>query len=233
MLLIKGLIGGLFQVVMFGALLLIPAGLLPGGSWYWERAIWFLIAYGISVEVLVVWLYFKAPQGLAARFKKAPKDERRPKEDKIILPVGVISFLVFFLTIPLDVFYFHFFPAPGLVWSIAGAVLALAGLLFNAGSLYVNAFVTKTIQDQTDEGQTVVDTGVYAIVRHPMYASFIPLFGGGAIWLQSWAGVIALIPMMGIFVIRIIIEERTLLETLPGYAEYKQKVKYRLIPGVW
>ena len=233
MLLIKGLIGGLFQVLIFGALLLVPAGLVPGGSWYWERAIWFLIAYGISVETLTVWLYFKAPKGLAARFKKAPKDEKRPKEDKIFLPVFIILFLVFFLIIPLDVFYFHFFPAPGLAWSIAGAVLALMGLIFNAGSIYANAFITKTIQDQTDEGQTVADTGVYAIVRHPMYASFIPLFGGGAIWLESWAGVIALVPLMAIFVVRIGIEERTLHETLPGYTEYTQKVKYRLIPGVW
>ena len=233
MLIIKGLIGGLFQVVLFGALLLVPAGLVPGGTWYWERAIYFLAGYGIFVEVLIVWLCIVAPAGMEARFKKAPRDEKRPREDRILMPLIIIFMLAVFIVIPLDVFYLHLLPKPGPIWSIIGVVLIAFGLLFNAGSIYANAYITPSIQDQTGEGQKVADTGVYSIVRHPYYSSLIPIFVGGAIWLESWVGVIALLPMLMVLILRIGVEERTLKETLPGYPEYMEKVKYRLVPFVW
>ncbi len=138
-----------------------------------------------------------------------------------------------FIVIPLDVFYLHLLPKPGPIWSIIGVILIVFGLLSNVGSIYANAFITPTIQDQTDEGQKVADTGVYRIVRHPFYASLIPFFAGVAIWLESWVGVIALLPVLVVMILRIGVEERTLKETLPGYPEYMKKVKYRLVPFVW
>lgn len=233
MLLIKGLIAGFLQVVLYAALLLIPAGLIPGGTWVWERAIYFLIGYGIIIEIMIVWLCMAAPAGIEARFKKSPKDERRPKEDKILTPLLKVFAIVYFIIIPLDVFYLQLLPKPNLIWSIIGALLAVFGLLFNGGSVYSNAFITKTIEDQTQEGQKVADTGVYAIVRHPFYASLIPIFTGAAIWLESWVGVIGFIPFLIILILRIKIEERFLEKTLPGYPEYMNNVKYRLLPFVW
>ena len=233
MLIIKGLLGGLFQVILYGALLIVPGGLVPGGTWYWKRAILFLAGYGIFVEILIIWLCIVAPGGMEARFKKAPKDEKRPSEDRILKPLLIIFVLIVFFVIPLDVFYLHLLPKPGLVWSIVGVVLAVSGLFFNGGSIYANAFITPSIQDQTDEDQKVADTGVYSIVRHPFYASLFPLLGGAAIWLESWVGVIALLPMLVVLILRIRVEERTLKETLPGYSEYMKKVKYRLMPFVW
>ncbi|MCK5223547.1 isoprenylcysteine carboxylmethyltransferase family protein [Candidatus Calescamantes bacterium] len=233
MLMIKGLIGGLFQVVMFGALLLIPAGLVPGGTWVWKKAIYFLIGYGILIEALIVWLCIVAPGGMEARFKKSPKDDRMPKEDKILKPLLILFVFAYFIIIPLDVFRFQIFPMPGSVWGIVGIALAVFGILFNGGALYSNAFITSSIQDQTDEGQKVADTGVYAIVRHPYYASLFPLFIGMSLWLESWVGVIALLPLLIVLIIRIGVEERTLKKTLPGYTEYTKKVKYKLMPFIW
>lgn len=233
MLVIRGIIAVLFQVLGFGVLLLVPAGLLPDGTWYWERVIYFLVGYGVLAEILVVWLCIVAPAGLEARFKIKSKDNKQPKEDKILMPLLVISMLAIFVVIPLDVFYLHLLPKPGLVWSIVGVVLIVFGLLFNVGSIYANAFITPTIQDQTDDGQKVADTGVYGIVRHPMYSSLIVLFGGIAIWLESWLGVIALLPVLVVMIFRIRVEERTLKAVLPGYLKYMKKVKYRLLPFVW
>ncbi|MCK4643349.1 isoprenylcysteine carboxylmethyltransferase family protein [bacterium] len=233
MLIIKGLIGGLFQVVMFGALLLIPAGLVPGGTWVWKKAIYFLIGYGILIEALIVWLCIVAPGGMEARFKKAPKDERRPREDKLLKLLVILFIFAYFMIIPLDVFQFQIFPMPGSIWSIIGIALAVFGILFNGGALYSNAFITSSIQDQTDEGQKVADTGVYVIVRHPYYASLFSLLIGISLWLESWMGVIALLPLLIVLIIRIGVEERTLKKTLPGYAEYTKKVKYRLMPFIW
>ena len=233
MLIIKGLIGGLFQVVMFAVLLLIPAGLLPGGTWVWKRAIYFLIGYGIFVEILIVWLCIVAPAGIEARFKKAPKDAKRPKEDKILsLLLGIFMFAVI-IVIPLDVFYLQLLPKPDLIWSIIGVVLIIFGLLFNAGSLYANAFITPALQDQTDQGQKVVDSGVYSILRHPFYSSLFFIFGGGAIWLESWVGLIAMLPVLVVMILRIRVEERNLIKTLPEYPDYMKKVKYRLLPFIW
>ncbi|MFC1599948.1 methyltransferase family protein [Patescibacteria group bacterium] len=233
MLIIKGIITILFQAIFFGIILLVPAGLLPGGTWYWERAIYFLVGYLILVEILVVWLAIKGPAGLEARYKIKAKKKKQPTVDKILLPLLSISFLVGLVIIPVDVFYIQFLPKPNLIWSIIGAVLIVLGLLGNVGSIYSNAFITPTVQDQTDDGQKVADTGVYSIVRHPMYASLILLFGGMALWLESWLGVIALLPMILIMIIRIGIEEKTLKTVLPGYPEYTKKVKYRLLPFVW
>lgn len=233
MLIIKGLIGGLFQVVIFAAMLLIPAGLVPGGTWFWKRAIYFLIGYGIFTEILIVWLCIVAPAGMEARFKKAPKDVKRPKEDKILTPLIAIFFVMIFIVIPLDVFYLHLLTKPNLIWSVIGVIFIVFGLLTNAGSIYANAFITKTIQDQTDQGQKVVDTGVYSIVRHPYYTSLFFIFGGVAIWLESWVGLIAILPMLVVMILRIRVEERYLIKTLPEYTDYMKKVKYRLLPFIW
>ena len=233
MLMIKGLVGGLFQVLMFAVLLLVPAGLLPGGTWKWERAIYFLAVYWVAVEILVVWLCIAAPAGMEARFKKAPKDERRPKGDRVLLPILLFFLLAFFIVIPMDVFYFHLLPKPKLAWSIIGVALTVFGLISSGASIYANAFITPTIQDQSAEGQTVADTGVYSVVRHPYYASLFPLLAGISMWLESWLGVIALLPVLFILVLRIRVEEETLKKTLPGYLEYMEKVKYRLLPFIW
>ena len=94
-----------------------------------------------------------------------------------------------------------------------------------------NAYLSRTIK--VEEGQTVVDTGLYGIVRHPMYAGTIPLFLMIPLILGSWYALIAFAFYPAIIIARLLDEEKLLTRELPGYAEYKQKVKYRIIPFVW
>ncbi|MFC1810988.1 methyltransferase family protein [Patescibacteria group bacterium] len=233
MLIIKSLFAILGQALIFGVLLIVPAGLLPEGTWLWHRAIYFCIGYFIFLVPVVIYIAKVAPGGLEARFKRAPKDEKRPKADKILLPLVSIAIVAIFLAIPFDRFYFQLLPMPDLTTSIVGVGLAMIGLLINSASLVANAYITPTIQDQTHEGQKVADTGVYGFVRHPMYTSLFMLFAGMALWLESWTAVLLNIPLLIVIIIRIIVEEKKLKETLPGYPAYMKKVKYRLLPFIW
>jgi protein-S-isoprenylcysteine O-methyltransferase Ste14 len=117
--------------------------------------------------------------------------------------------------------------------SASGAVIGVIGLLIVLATVYQNQFAVPVVRDQSDRGQVLVDTGLYGIIRHPMYSGTLVLFAGMGLWLESYASVIALIFTVAAFVPRILVEEKTLQETLPGYVEYMAKVRYRLILFVW
>lgn len=233
MLIIKGLIASLLESIVFAFLLIIPAGLLPNGTWFWFRAIIFCLIYFIISVITVFYIAIVAPAGLEARLKKAPKNEKRPKSDKILLPLLVFTIIIIFVGIPVDRFALELLPMPGLIGSTIGVGMIVIGLLMKIRSIITNAYISTTIQDQTDEGQKVADTGVYRIIRHPMYLSLLLFFSGTALWLESWTGVLFNIPFLIVIIVRILVEEKQLKETLPGYCEYMKKVKYRIIPFVW
>ena len=100
-------------------------------------------------------------------------------------------------------------------------------------TIHQNAFVAPIVKDQSDRGQTLVDTGLYGRIRHPMYLGFILWLAGLALWLESTAGAIAVSALLPAFLLRIRVEERTLGATLQGYEDYKNRVPYRLLPFVW
>ncbi len=233
MLMAKAIIASLVESMVFAALLIIPAGLLPHGTWVWWRAIIFSSVYCIVTILAVIYMKSAAPAGLEARFKKASKNEKRPKADKILLPLLTGTIIIIFVGIPLDRFALKVLPMPGLIGSIIGVGLIVIGASVKIGSMIANAYISTTIQDQTDEGQKVADTGVYRMVRHPMYLSLLLLFSGIALWLESWTAVLLNVPFLLVLIVRILVEEKKLQEALPGYCEYMKKVKYRLLPFVW
>ena len=98
---------------------------------------------------------------------------------------------------------------------------------------YQNAFVAPIVKDQFERGQVLVDTGLYGRIRHPMYSGMLLWIFGLALWLESTAGALAVLAFFPCFFARIRIEERTLRETLKGYADYMTRVPYRLVPFVW
>jgi protein-S-isoprenylcysteine O-methyltransferase Ste14 len=225
-LLLKGLIGGLVQVVAFGAMLLIPAG-----TWDWPRAVQFLIAYWVIVSACVIWLAVARPESLEARLQ-APVSSAQPRADQIATILFIAVMTMWFVFLPLDVFRFQLLPAPSLSIAVIGAVLGLAGFAVVLVTIYQNSFAIPVVRDQSDAGQTLVDTGVYGIVRHPMYAGLLVMFIGMALWLESYAGAIAVVVVLASLVPRILVEEKTLRQTLPGYPEYQSRIRYRLLPGV-
>ncbi|MHC4992531.1 MAG: methyltransferase family protein [Planctomycetota bacterium] len=227
MLVLRGLIGGLFQVAVLAALLLVPAG-----TWQWPRAIQFLVVYGLVNSVSIVLLARLAPASLEARLT-APAAESQPLADRVVTVVLFTSLLAWFAFIPTDVFRLRLLPLPPPEVSVLGVVLLLVGYGFIWTTLFQNAFAAPIVRDQSERGQVLIDTGPYARVRHPFYLGLLLFFAGLALWLQSYASVIALLLPLGALAARIKVEEKMLGETLPGYADYTSRVRYRLVPFVW
>ena len=227
MLTIKGLLGGLFQVALFAALLLIPAG-----TCHWPRAIQFLVVYSIVLLISIIVLARLAPASLEARLQ-FPAAKSQPVADRVVTSILILLFFVWFAFIPIDVFHLQLLPLPPLSVSIFGIVLLFTGFGIVMVALFQNAFAAPIVKDQSKRGQVLIDTGLYGCIRHPFYLGNLLFLIGIALWLESYASVLALPFVFVVLVIRIVIEEKTLRESLPGYAEYMAKIRYRLIPFVW
>jgi protein-S-isoprenylcysteine O-methyltransferase Ste14 len=145
----------------------------------------------------------------------------------------LISLMVSILPVAaLDDGRFHWSHAPWWVCGI-GYVMLIAGLAGTTWAEAVNKFFEPTVRIQTDRGHTVIDTGPYAIVRHPGYAFGILVFLGIPLALGSFWALIPAVVSCLLLVVRTVLEDRTLQNELPGYEEYAQRVRYRLVPGVW
>jgi protein-S-isoprenylcysteine O-methyltransferase Ste14 len=227
MLVLRGLIGGLAQVAVIGALLLLPAG-----TWHWPRAIQFLVIYGLTNAISIVTLARLAPASLEARLT-APAAQSQPAADRVVTLLLFTSLLAWFAFIPIDVFHLRLLAVPPLTASVAGAVVLVAGYGLIWTTLLQNAFATPIVRDQSERGQVLIDTGPYARVRHPFYLGFLLFLAGLALWLESWASLLAVSVPLLLLVARITVEEKTLRETLPGYPDYLERVRYRLVPFLW
>ncbi len=227
MLTIKGLLGGLFQIVTLAALLFIPAG-----TWHWSRAIQFLVPYSIVLLISIIVLARLAPDSLEARLQ-FPAAKSQPVMDRVVTLILILLLFVWFAFIPIDVFHLQLLPPPPLSVSIFGLVLLFAGFGIVMVALFQNAFAAPIVKDQSERGQVLIDTGLYGRIRHPFYLGNLLFFIGIALWLESYASVLALPLVFVVLVIRIFVEEKALRKSLPGYAEYMAKIRYRLIPFVW
>ena len=227
MFLIKGLIGATLQIAFFGALLLIPAG-----TWQWTEANQFLYCFGFLTLVSTVFLAIKAPRSLEARMEM-PMNESQPLSDRIATTFLLVFLVGWFVFIPIDIFHLKLLAPPQHSISILGGAASLLGYGIMLTALYQNEFATPVVRDQSERGHELRDTGLYGLVRHPFYTGFILFCLGMALWLQSYAALIAgLLPITAL-IGRIYAEEKILQETLPGYKEYMSRTRYRIIPFVW
>ena len=231
MLIIRGLLGGVLQVAIIAALLLIPAWFVTG-DWDWPR-LWILLAiYCVALVTMIVCLAVLAPASLEARLR-APASREQPREDAIATAFLLATFALFLVFIPIDVFAWQLMGAVPDGIAALGMVLFVAGYAFIGWVIYTNSFAIPIVEDQSDAGQALVDTGPYARIRHPMYTGILAYFGGLGLWLQSWASLLVLALMLVALVFRIRVEEKTLRATLPGYDDYAQRCRWRLVPGLW
>ena len=219
-LIINALTKFLLGLVLVGAMLFLPAGTLSyPGAWL------FLGLLFIPMLILGIAMLIKSPSLLAKRLDSKEKEATQ----KGVVALAGLMFPVGFV---LSAFDFRHGWSQVPVWlTITASVLFLVGYAMYAEVMRENAYLSRTIEVQ--EHQTVIDTGLYGIVRHPMYLATLLMFLPLPLVLGSLWGLIpfALYPV--VIVIRILNEEKVLTEGLAGYAEYKQKVKYRLIPGIW
>jgi protein-S-isoprenylcysteine O-methyltransferase Ste14 len=224
-----------FRLIMYTIVnLCVMGGLLflPAGTFDWWRA-WVLVGI-VAVGSLISELkLFPDHKDLIRERLKAPVQKGQPLIDKIITSIMLLIFYGMFVFIALDVFRFHLMGRPGPLVSFAGLVLLAAGWRIAYLALRENAFAALVVKSQGERGQTVIDSGVYGVVRHPMYAGAIPFFLGMPLWLESYAAVVLAVFLIFLLMLRIMIEEKYLRRELIGYDAYTKRVRYKLIPHVW
>ena len=219
-LLIEALIKFACGLLLVGLLIFLPAGTFayPYG--------WLLVGL-LFVPMLIAGfvMLFKSPDFLK---KRLDAKEKQGKQKGVVALSGFM-FIAGFVVAGLD-FRFGWSKMPPWVVIAASALFLISYVLY-AEVMRENAYLSRTIK--VEQGQTVVDTGLYGIVRHPMYAATVILFLMMPLVLGSWYALIAFAFYPVIIIIRLKDEERLLSKELVGYEAYKQKVKYRLIPFIW
>ena len=214
-------------ITRFSAGLLLVAGLLfiPAGTWNYPQG-WLLIGI-LFVPMFIAGLVMmkKNPELLKKRLNVK---EEQSEQRSVILFSGIM-FLAAFISAGLS-FRFGWLMLPFPV-SIAAAALFLAAYALYAEVLRENTYLSRTIEVQED--QKVIDTGLYGIVRHPMYMVTVLLFLAMPLVLGSVISFVIMLAYIPLIVKRIRNEEQVLEKDLPGYSEYMEKVKYRLIPFIW
>jgi len=202
---------------------------LPAGTWAWSRG--WLFFFVIVVTSIVITLYLRRvnPDVIAARVNR---HEGTKGWDRWLLGILIPAMVSILPVAALDDSRYHWFHVPWWV-CVLGYVLLIAGMAGMTWAESVNKFFEPTVRIQTDRGHTVIDNGPYAIVRHPGYVSGFLVFIGMPLSLGSlWALIPGILSCL-LLVVRTICEDRTLRDELTGYEEYAQRVRYRLIPGVW
>ncbi len=220
-------------IFTFIYILLFPALLLfLSGNWFWVEGWIFSVWFIVLCFTTIIYLYRKNPALLAERYKKPGTGNQKVWDKYVVLGI-VIGFIAWIVIMPLDAKRYEwttYFPV--LVKILGGIGLILSAFFFYR-SYIENNFLSPLVRVQTERKQQVVSTGVYGFVRHPMYLGGVLLFIGTPMLLGSTYGLIIGLVLIFILVVRIIGEEKMLINELEGYADYKNKVKYRLIPFVW
>jgi protein-S-isoprenylcysteine O-methyltransferase Ste14 len=223
MLIVRAFAGLAFLMAMIGATLFLAAGDVR----YWQG--WaFLAVFGVSVLVITLYLMAKDRALLERRLAAGPLAEKRAAQ-RLIQSIAGLAFIAIFAVSGLD----H-----RLSWTQVSTSIAIAGdLLVALGLLIVffvfreNTFTSSTIEVAPD--QRVISTGPYRIVRHPMYSGATIMLMGIPLGLGSLTALLTVVPLVAVIVARLLDEERFLARNLPGYDEYRIRVRKRLVPLLW
>lgn len=210
----------IFGIALVGAMLFLPAW-----TWNYFGAWLFIGVLFLPMLAVGIVLVVKSPELL----KKRLDGKEKQKTQRGVVALSGLMFPAGFVISALD-FRFSWSRVP--VWlSIAAAAAFLLGYVMYAEVMRENAYLSRKIEVQ--EGQKVVSTGLYGVVRHPMYLATLIMFLPIPLILGSLWGLVVFSLYPVLIVIRILGEEKLLTDELDGYAEYKEKVRYRLIPFVW
>ena len=223
---VKQVIGQFVGVVLAFTLALF----LPIGTFAWLAGWVFLVLFLGFYLAVTLWLFKHNPGLLQERMHLGSSDQKG--WDKVLFPLLLLFPFVWLMFIALDAVRFQWSPLP--VW------LQFVGALVLLGSFYLlfltfreNTYLSTIVRIQADRGHTVVSTGPYHYVRHPMYTGMLAFFVGTPLLLGSGYGIVGGLLLMLMLARRAVLEERTLQTELHGYAAYMRQVKYRLVPYVW
>jgi protein-S-isoprenylcysteine O-methyltransferase Ste14 len=207
--------------------LILVGGLLFGtaGTVFFPRAWLFIVLLFVPILILGIVLLLRSPALLEKRLNGREKEGAQ----RGVVAAAALLFVLGFAVAGLD-FRFGWSSVPRWVTTVASVILLVSYGLY-AEVLRENAYLSRTVEVQ--EGQTVIDTGLYGIVRHPMYAVTLWLFLAIPLVLGSWWAFLCFLPYIPVIVIRILNEESVLSAELAGYDDYRKRVRFRLIPFVW
>jgi protein-S-isoprenylcysteine O-methyltransferase Ste14 len=210
-------------VVVMLALIFVPAWTLQ----YWQGWV-YVVVFAICSGAYTLYLAKHDPALLKRRTEVGVSHEKEFTQ-KVVIALFFAAYVVLIVLPPLDVRF---------GWSLMPRQISMVGDALVAFSFYVFYLVSKVntyaaANVRVEEGQKVISTGVYGIVRHPMYLAALFLLAGTPLALGSWWTLLVFPLFIPLLVVRILNEERVLVRDLSGYAEYRHEVRYRLIPGVW
>jgi protein-S-isoprenylcysteine O-methyltransferase Ste14 len=201
---------------------------LPAGTWnYWQAWV-FIAVFALATLVPSAYLAVRNPEALARRLKAGPTNETRPIQ-RVVMTVTVALVAALLVLSAFD-HRFGWSSVPIAV-VILGDVLVVLGLVLAQLVVVQNGYAAATITVEDD--QPLVSTGLYGLVRHPMYLGALIMMLGTPIALDSYWGIVVVVPALFALAVRIRDEEKMLESELTGYGEYAQEVRYRLLPGVW
>lgn len=220
-------------VFAFLYILLFPALLfLLAGDWGWREGWVFTIWFLVLCYSTILYLYRKDPGLLAERYRQPGTGKQEPW-DRFVVYGLMAGFTAWIVIMPLDAQRFGWSPLFPL-WLRFLGVAGLAGSFFFFFRSYTdNTFLSPLVRIQKERGQTVVSTGIYGFVRHPMTLGGVLMFLSTPLLLGSFYGIIAGLALTVLLMIRTVGEERMLLRELEGYGEYCRKVRFRLVPFIW
>ena len=216
-------------------LMVLLAGTLLGGVLFATAGRWdlpFFWAYILLLQAMFVGsgIYFvrTSPGMVQERLRPGPGGK-----DSVTRPVGTLLMVAHMGIAGLDVGRFHWSPDVPVTLQVAALAAVAASLGGSMWAMSVNPFFSSAVRIQRDRGHRVITTGPYRIVRHPGYTGTMLWFLVSPLALGSWWAALPVLPAVPLFVRRTALEDKLLREELEGYAEYAQKVPYRLVPGVW
>ena len=224
----KGLYTRAFGGLLFLTIVLAVSLFLPAWTLDYQEAWVFLAVFFFPVLAITIYLIKRDPKLLERRINAGPGAEKE-RSQKIIQFLATIAFIMIFVLSAID-HRFKWSMVPG-YWVVAGDLLVALGLLVVYFVFKENSFASATIEVGNE--QTIVSTGPYSLVRHPMYSGAVVLLIGVPLALGSWWGLLTVIPIVVVIVWRLLDEEKFLEKNLPGYLAYRNKVKYRLLPFIW
>jgi protein-S-isoprenylcysteine O-methyltransferase Ste14 len=219
----KGLVSAALGLVAFGLMLFLPAGTLH----YWQAWV-FLAVFALATWIPSVYLMRTNPAALERRMRAGPLAETRTLQ-RIVVTVVYICFPAMLVVSALD-HRFGWSTVPASI-SVVGDVLVALGLGVAMLVVIQNGYAAVNVT--VEAGQHLVSTGLYGLVRHPMYTGNVILMIGVPLALGSYWGLVFVIPGLIVLAVRIRDEEELLDQELSGYREYTRQVHYRLVPYVW
>jgi protein-S-isoprenylcysteine O-methyltransferase Ste14 len=217
------LVSGLAELVVVGLMLFLPVGTFN----YWQAWV-FLAVFALSVWIPGIYVLRTNPAALQQRTRAGPTAENRMVQ-KVVIASWYLSLAATFVVSALD-HRFGWSPVPTTIW-LVGDVLVAVGLGVTMLVVIQNSYAAATVRVQA--GQKLVSTGLYGLVRHPMYAGNVIMMVGIPLALGSYWGLVFVAPGLIVLAVRIRDEEKLLQEELDGYRQYTQKVRYRLVPYAW